>query len=272
MEDQKPVCGGSRPLSNGFDGPCDVHALYADTNLGIGVRVPSGLTWVFEHTDRAIILEDDCVPERSFFTYCQALLDRYADDHRIMNISGETYWHGTPTWPYSYHFSNYPLMWGFATWRRAWKLFDPEVRAWPELKANGGWAAFWGSDLEKDYWSPVMDSLNRGGYPECHDYRWMYACWSQNGLTVHPATNLVSNIGFGPDATHTVGASPLANLKTKPLAVEHHPPFVVPLREVNQAIFDGRFPGSAMKKSRTLAFRLTQPARRAKHWWLTRGR
>jgi len=270
-DEDREKCAAARAVVERVDWPCDVQRLYADTNLGIGVRAPSGLDWALAHTERAIILEDDCVPEPSFFAYCDTLLDRYATDDRIMTISGETYWGGKPEWPYSYHFSNYPLMWGWATWRRAWKLFDPDLRAWPELKASGAWTTFWGSDLEREYWSPVMDSMHQGGFPECHDYRWLYTCWSQNGLTIHPAKNLVSNIGYGPDATHTVGSSPLANIKTEPLAIERHPPFVVPLREANQAIFANRFPGSAMQKSKTLSFRLTQPARRAKHWWRTRG-
>lgn len=270
-DEEREKCAEARSVVEHVDWPCQVHREYSDMNLGIGKRAPSGLDRVFEQVDHAIILEDDCLPDLSFFTYCGALLHRYATDDRIMTISGETYWSGTPDWNYSYHFSNYALMWGWATWRRAWKLFDWDLRTWPDIKASRAWETFWGSNLEKEYWAPVLDSIMKGGLAECHDYRWLYTCWSENGLTIHPAKNLVSNIGFGLEASHTFGESPLANRKTQSLSIERHPPFVVPLRQVNEAIFDYRFTGSAMKKSKTLYFRLTQPARHLKHRWLTRG-
>jgi hypothetical protein len=121
------------------------------------------------------------------------------------------------------------------------------------------------------YWTPVLDGIHAGGLQDCQDYRWMYTCWSQSGLTIHPARNLVANIGFGAEASHTFGESPLAARPTEPLVVDRHPPFVLPLRQVNEAIFERRFPGAAMKRSKTLYFRATQPIRQARHWWRTRS-
>ncbi len=123
-----------RRIVRGIDWPCDVQMIYADENMGCGRRISSGITQAMTEVDRLIILEDDCVPEPSFFSYCEQLLDRYEDDQRVMAISGDNFQLGTHRTNASYYFSKYPHCWGWATWRRAWQHFRLDIPAWPEFR------------------------------------------------------------------------------------------------------------------------------------------
>ena len=188
-----------------------------------------------------------------------------------MGVSGENYWPESASWGYSYYFSNYAICWGLATWKRAWNLLDWELKSWPEARSRNVCYDFFNSGFEQEYWLDVFEGIYTGAYPGSYDYKWLYTCLMQNGLTIHPVVNLISNIGYGQEATHTRFRGPLAERATGSLCIERHPPFVFPLRQANQAIFDWRFPGLDMKKSRTLSFRVTQPARKLKHWLTMKG-
>ena len=119
--EEKEKCQQARDIIRQVDWDCEVLANYSDVNLGCGKRISSGISWVFEHVEAAIILEDDCLPHLSFFRYCENLLDYYRDDERVMAIGGDNFQDGNKKTPYSYYFSKYPHVWGWATWRRAWK-------------------------------------------------------------------------------------------------------------------------------------------------------
>jgi hypothetical protein len=218
----------TRSLINGIDWDCDIHRNYSETNLGLRRRIVSGLNWVFKHVDQAIILEDDCVPEHSFYYFCAELLERYSDDQRIMAISGDNFQDGQIRTPYSYYFSRYPHCWGWATWGRAWRYYDDDMKIWPEILRYG-----WLNDiLDRDrralkYWQTIFqkvfdDEINSWAY------RWTLACWVESGLTILPNTNLVSNIGFNSTATNTFQRK--KNQKTSSNSLKFpllHPPYVI---------------------------------------------
>jgi hypothetical protein len=214
-------------VEEGIDWPCELLTNYADTNLGLKQRISSGLDWAFEITEQAIILEDDCLPHSSFFRFCEELLDRYRDDTRIMAISGDNLQFGRLRTKHSYYFSRFFHCWGWASWRRAWQHYDPSMALWPAVR-DGDW--LW--DLLGDpdsvaYWSDIFDAVYKGAI-ESWAYRNLFAHWVQNGLNVLPTANLVSNIGFGVDATHTRGPSRLANIPVHAMTFPlQHPPFVI---------------------------------------------
>ncbi len=200
---------------------------YAEANMGLRQRVSSGLTWVFENVERAIILEDDCVPEPSFFPFCAELLERYADDTRIGAVTGDNYQLPSFTCEESYYFSKYPHCWGWATWRRAWKHFDRDMERWPALKESGflrnlfdeHHALFWETKLDRVY----RREINSWAFP------WTFSFWSQNMLSIIPKANLVTNVGFGEAGTNTkrVG-SLMSELPTYPMEFPlRHPQNVV---------------------------------------------
>lgn len=195
-------CREVRSLVEEFPWPCPFTRLYADTNMGCGKRVSSGLDAVFEQVDRAIILEDDCSPDPSFFPYCDELLERYANDERVMAISGDNFQHGRRRSRYSYYFSKYHHCWGWATWRRAWSLNDQEMSLWPNVKESDEYRSWFYCERERRYWTHRFDLCHQGRC-DTWDYPWTLSCWRHHGLIALPAVNLVQNIGVDVDATHT---------------------------------------------------------------------
>jgi hypothetical protein len=220
-------CEETRRIVTSVDWPCDVKMNFADGNMGLKGRVCSGLDWVFDQVERAIILEDDLVPDPTFFPFCAELLERYAEDERIMSISGDNYQFGRVPCPYSYYFSRHMHCWGWATWRRAWKLHDPNLPYWADLKADGWIESFVQDPGERRHWHTVLDAAALG-QSNSWAYPWSYSVLRHNGLNIHPAVNLVTNIGFGPDATHTKGVSVFTEIPSAPIACPlQHPPHVL---------------------------------------------
>jgi hypothetical protein len=220
-------CAATRSIIDGVDWECEVLTNYSDVNLGCKLRVSSGLDWVFSEVEEAIILEDDCLPHPSFFPFCEELLERYRDDTRIGIISGDNLLgHGTS--PYSYYFSKYPHIWGWATWKRAWKYYDLEMSLWTEIN-NGNWLEnILPSKKVVKYWEKIFQNTYNGKV-QTWDYQWVFACLINNFLCIIPNVNLISNIGFGESSTHTKGSdNKFSSLATQevnfPLV---HSPFVI---------------------------------------------
>jgi hypothetical protein len=224
----KQRCAAARAVIEQVDWDCAIQKNYAAENLGIRQRMSSGLSWVFAQTETAIVLEDDCLPHPSFFPYCEELLDRYAEDERVMHISGSNFQFGRRRTPYSYYFSRYNHGVGWASWRRAWRHYDPEMKLWPEVKQSELLAGIFSDRRVAADWTRAFQRV----YEKQIDswaYCWTFACWVQNGLSVLPSVNLLSNIGFGIDSTHTKNSRsrfarmPVAELEF-PL---QHPPYVM---------------------------------------------
>ena len=205
--DEARHCAEVRRIATAVDWPCEVRTLFRETNLGCRRAVSRAIEWFFEHVEEGIILEDDCVPDPSFFQFTQELLALYRDDNRVMVISGDHFHGAAHQPPYSYFFSRYNHCWGWASWRRAWKSYDRDMSLWPALR-NSEWLLGVGDGcrLFQRYWTEMFDRAYEGEV-DSWAYRWTFSCWAQNGLTILPARNLVTNIGFGVDATHTKSTS-----------------------------------------------------------------
>lgn len=195
-------CAETRSLFDDLGWPCKVYKNFSEENLGGKVRVSSGISWVFKHVDRAIILEDDCVPHQDFFTFCAELLSKYAEEPRIMQIAGSNFQYGRQRTTYSYYFSNYPLCWGWATWGRAWKNFDIDIKTWPETRKKNLLKKVLNHRRAEKYWTHLFQDIYDGRIKNGWDYRWTLACWLQGGLTITPEKNLIANIGDTQDAAH----------------------------------------------------------------------
>ena len=215
-------CDEARAITERVDWKCEVHRDYAEMNLGCRGRIATGLDWVFSLVEEAIILEDDTVPTSSFFDFCEELLDRYRQDLRVMSVSGSNLISQTYDHPWDYYFSRYIHIWGWATWRRAWKLYDPGMEEWPHLRDSDWLQSFLGSREAVQYWSYVFETGYEGF--DTWDYAWTFAHWRHSGLSAIPRVNLVSNIGFGPGATHTTQGHPFGNMPAAALPMPlHHP-------------------------------------------------
>lgn len=221
------LCQETRSVVNSIDWDCRIFKNYSENNLGCGKRVVSGLNWVFSQVEEAIVLEDDCVPAPSFFGFCEALLERYRSEPRIMQIAGHNFQRGIQRTPYSYYFSKYPHLWGWATWKRAWQRYDFEMKGWPDFKCSEAFKSLSGSFWERRFWTRLLDRYYFKRKPDTWDYPWLLACWAANGLSVIPERNLVSNIGFGINATHAQFETFYANYPTKDLWEIKHPPAIV---------------------------------------------
>jgi hypothetical protein len=220
-------CAATRAAIDRIDWPCDVLKNYSDVNLGCGRGVTSGIDWVFHQTDRAMIFEDDCLPDPSFFPFCDELLERYRDDERIMQIAGCNLQCGHRRGAHSYFFSRFNTCWGWATWRRAWNHMDLSMKKWSAYRHTSWVLDRVGDAAAARYLSQKFeDAYRAGGRIDYFDYPWMFATWVQNGLCIVPNVNLVSNIGFGDHATHTKWSeSRWANLARTgmPFPLQHPP-------------------------------------------------
>jgi hypothetical protein len=194
----------SQAIAEAVDWPCEVFKNYSDKNMGAKMRLATGITWVFEHVDRAIILEHDCLPDPTFFRFCEDLLEKYKDDERVMHISGDNVQQGNPSFkcPESYYFSIVPHTWGWATWARAWKHYDVNIRLWPQAKKERWLENVFEDSAVLERWEYRFEQYYRGE-AQSWDGQWAFACFINSGLSINPRVNMVSNIGFGPEALNT---------------------------------------------------------------------
>lgn len=224
--DDDRLCTETRSIVKNVDWPCEVHWKLEDTNLGCGPAIAGSLDWVFSLVDRAIILEDDCVPDLSFFPFCDELLQRYADDSRVMQIAGSNLLAPASVFDSaSYSFASFSLVWGWATWRRAWARYDITMPTWPRFRDDGMLDGLHASRRRKAQLRREWNHIHAGH--GTWDHQWQYTVMSEHGLSVYPRTNLVSNLGFRPDATQTVLPGRMSELPAGAVELPlRHPPTV----------------------------------------------
>jgi len=213
--DDMENCRLAREIAQKIDWPCEIKTLFREENLGCGVALSSAISWFFENVEKGIILEDDCLPNPSFFPFCEELLERYKDDERIMEISGNFVQQknrGFKTKD-SYYGSILPFLWGWATWRRAWKKFDFNLTMWPEVKKSKILVPVFKNPAAYERWSGVWDQY-RDEKVNNWDAQWVFVCAMNRGICINPTVNLVSNIGFGGDTTHVKAPAGKANVPT----------------------------------------------------------
>lgn len=212
---------------------CEVQRLYREQHLDAKTSISTAIDWFFKNEEAGIILEDDCLPHLTFFRFCEELLEKYRDDERIAMISGDSFQFSKKRTEYSYYFSRYAHIWGWATWRRAWINYDVDMKLWPEIR-DGGWLHDWlGEKKSVRYWKKIFEKVYQGKI-DTWDYQWLFTCWSQNQLTISPNVNLVSNIGFGPEATHTQNPTKCSVMKNNEIKL----PLMHPIHISRDSIVD----------------------------------
>jgi hypothetical protein len=235
---ESELCQQVRQIIGRVDWPCEVLTNFADKNLGCGERMISGLNWVFSHVEEAILLEDDCLPHPSFFPFCQQLLERYRGDSRVAYISGDNLIAEHLKTDSSYYFSRIGGIWGWATWRSEWQRYDRHLRDWPQLKSEGMLAEIF-DPYAVAYLTRTFDAMHENRGPDTWDHQWLYTTLKNNSVIAVPRVNLIANIGFGADATHTI--EPDSRFIVPSAALEFplkHPPSLVPLRSMDARAHD----------------------------------
>lgn len=215
-------CKKTREVINQVDWVCDLKTNFNSKNLGCKIGVSSGISWFFKHVSKGIILEDDCIPNPSFFQFCQLLLEKYRDNEKVMHIGGVNFQDGKKRGNASYYFSLYNHVWGWATWRRAWNLYDVDIKNYPEFIISDKFKSMFPHKKEQEYWKKYFLQVYNHK-KDTWDYQWTFAIWYYQALSIVPNVNLVSNIGFGKNATHTIFNSNIANRPTENIEEIIHP-------------------------------------------------
>jgi hypothetical protein len=234
---EREACMAVRSVIDRVNWPCEVLTNFAESNLGCKERVSSGLDWVFEQVEEAIILEDDCLPHPSFFRFCEELLAKYRDDERVASIGGSNLLAERPKDTQSYHFSLLGGIWGWASWRRAWRYYDLEIESWQQVLRAGVIEGLFPNPRHSGFWKNIMQQVYDKRI-DTWDYQWLLACWLQSGWRIVPSVNLVSNIGFGPDSTHHQDVSlSFANQPATEIRFPlEHPRFMTRNYELDEAL------------------------------------
>jgi hypothetical protein len=255
-DDERARCEAARAIVEQVDWDCEVLRNYSDSNLGLRKRMSSGLDWVFEQCAEAIILEDDCLPDITFFRFCQELLEKYRDEPRVMHISGDCF-APDASQHVSYAFLRFPHVWGWATWSRAWRHYDVDLRDWQTDSGKTAFLERFSTRAQRAYWKNVLQSIVDGKI-NTWDFQWSFACIRQNGLSICPALNLVTNIGFGSDATNTVDDTVhLSNLEMKSISF--------PLRHPAEIAVDAAVDAASIRQF------FTHPSYIRRHYWRLRS-
>jgi hypothetical protein len=187
------LCLEARSIVNRIDWDCEVKTLFREDNLGCGIAVCDAITWFFTHVEQGIILEDDCLPHPTFFKFCEDTLNFYKDDLTVFNVSGSNSQFGRVRGDGSYYFSKYGHIWGWATWRRAWKEYDIDILDYPNIIQS--------FEVEP-YWKNIF-FLTYNKKIDTWDYQWFFHLQKNKAKVVVPNRNLILNIGFQSNATHT---------------------------------------------------------------------
>ena len=213
-----------------------------DKNLGCKYHMSSAIDWFFSFEDAGIILEDDCLPSKDFFPYCNEMLYKYKGCSKVMSITGMNFQNNKSRGDGSYYFSKFNHCWGWATWRSSWKFNDLELKLWPSVKNSNNWLSLHKDKFERSHWNKVFDELYEKN-PSSWAYPWTLSVWSNLGLTVTPNVPLVENIGFDKNATHTKSKNKVLTPKVSELGVIRHPKFIYQDIEADRYVYRTVFGG-----------------------------
>lgn len=229
--EESEKCEKVRRIATNVTWDCELKILFRDKNLGCKQAVSGAINWFFEEEEKGIVLEDDCLPSSSFFSFCSDMLEKYKNNERVGHISGANFQQGIKRGEASYYFSKLPHIWGWASWRRAWINYDVNMSSFPNfhlshLESLASHSPF------KDTWYERLEATYRGQI-NTWDYQYSYFMIVHNYLSIAPNYNFIKNIGFGADATHSTEDHINANLETEEISSIIHPFFFIPNLEAD---------------------------------------
>lgn len=206
-QSDKSLCDQVRHIVTNVDWPCELNTQFFSVNQGCRDGEALGMQWFFSHEHEGIVLEDDTLPTHSFFPYAQTLLERYRDNSRIFTISGNCYLPPSHSGDSSYFFSRYADFWGWAGWRRSWETYDRFITDFPSWRLRDGLLDIFPSHQDvRTFWYDIFDRVHREKV-DTWDYQMLFNIWSNSGFSIMPSVNLVRNLGFRSDGTHTTSSS-----------------------------------------------------------------
>ena len=260
-QDDKRLCQLTRDVVKKVDWPCEVKTLFKEANAGCKHGVSAALDWFFDQEDEGIVLEDDCLPANSFFKFCDDLLEKYRDDHRVRHITGCNLQFGRKWGDGNYYFSNRVHVWGWASWKRVWREYDLNLDKYDADGVREAMLNIYGDDVVADAWTNIFID-QKAGETNSWAYPLDFANFFNNGLVIIPNENLISNIGFGSGGTHTLTEESIyANIPFGELDEIKHPAFMVPQKQADLSIINRDF-DIAIRRRKQNAWH-----RRLKRWF-----
>lgn len=220
------LCAEARHIATSVDWPCEIRTLFREKNLGCKRAVSEGIQWFFEHEEQGIILEDDCLPCNDFFRFAEDMLARYAAESRVLMITGTNYLSGESSQPY--FFSEHFSIWGWATWRRAWQLYDVEMTEWDHPRTRQELKEKFANRQVRYHFAITFDLLRRE-YFDTWDIQWVFCGIINRCLCLTPSKNLISNIGV--NGTHGQGLTDSHNLRVYNLPHKEYDDFRPEIRQ-----------------------------------------
>jgi hypothetical protein len=258
--DDKSLCAQARAIVNAIDWDCELKTLFKEENVGCREGVSSAVTWFFSHEDEGIILEDDCLPAISFFKFCDTLLEKYRYDTRIRHITGCNLQRGKKWGNDTYYFSNMTHVWGWASWKRVWNDYDKNLDKYNKDEIKKQLGNIFEDPLVVESWENIFERV-KAGEINAWGYQLDFANFFNNGLTIIPNENLISNIGFGPNATHTLDENSIyANIPVTEIDEITDPVFILPEKQADRFVLDHDFNIAEKRRKENLL------RRRIKKW------
>lgn len=230
----KRKCAEVRKIISDISWPCEVHTLIAENNGGIGVAVETGITWFFNNVEEGVVLEDDMIPTEDFFSFAEAMLDKYRDDQRIGCISGSNFQNGKQRGDGSYYFSHYPS-WGYAMWKRTWKQFDSKLDTLERFERMNTIDKELKDPVQRKFWLGYFRKIRNGKF-NFTDARFTFSLLANGAYTIIPNVNLIQNVGFDDDSTNTTDDDRKL-VMTSPLGEIIHPSQIVVHAEADDYFF-----------------------------------
>lgn len=224
-EGEADNCHKVREIVTQVDWPCEVQTLFRDSNLGCEKAVSEAIDWFFKEVEEGIILEDDCLPDASFFHFCSDLLDYYRHNDKVMMISGDNFQLGRQRGDASYYFSAYPHIWGWATWRRAWQKYDVRIPGLQEYIKQGKIQELTANSQERNFWLKIFTDAQQGS-TGTWDYQWVFTVFNNSGLCIMPNVNLVKNLGLAGGTNTIYKAAEIESIPVGSIVDIEHPPVV----------------------------------------------
>jgi hypothetical protein len=241
VENDFERCEQTRSIVKNIDWDCEIKTLFRQENLGCKIAVSSAIDWFFTQVDEGIIIEDDCLPDPSFFNFCAELLEKYRYDSRILSISGNNFQDGIIRGDAGYYFSKYPHIWGWATWKRAWNSYDVEMKSYNDFKEQNLIKNLFNNKDMQEFWIKHFDYIIESKV-DTWDAQLTYTSFVNNYLNIIPNKNLVSNIGFGANALHTTSSeNKFACMETHNIDKIVHPDFILENKTADDYTFNHHY-------------------------------
>ncbi|MBI5078284.1 MAG: nucleotide-diphospho-sugar transferase [Candidatus Yonathbacteria bacterium] len=240
-------CDRARAVVSQIDWPCEVFTNFHEYNTGADFGPEKAINWFFDNVDEGIILEDDCIAHPDFFRFAKEMLSRYRANDQVMMISGNNFQNEIIRGDGSYYFSKYPSTWGWASWRRAWMHYDTRISGYREFTDRNILDTICQSPAEKKYWTKFFEKINSGELNHW-DIKWIFAVWNNNGISITPNVNLVQNIGFGNDATHTFTHDDTMVVRAVELGEITHPSTTIVDKKADAYLFEHVYKFTLIKR------------------------